>query len=106
MLPPYIGAMVTNETVADVGEARLLQPYSLEDGVCNAWMADMPSVLDRFKFVVNYLTHNGFYVALVQQTNNEPITLVRQDLDRALPLRAEALLIDDVCFGVPPDRAA
>ncbi|KAK9793451.1 hypothetical protein WJX73_008796 [Symbiochloris irregularis] len=82
VVPPYMEAMITNETLQggmDVAELHLRQPYPLEEGVCNAWMADMPSVLDRFKFVVNYLTHNGFYVAVVQQTNNEP-TLAKQQL--------------------------
>lgn len=74
--PPYLPFTLTNESVLQLPEAQLLEPYTLVDGECNEWMSDMPSTLERYLFVVNYLAHNGFYVAAVQQTNNEPMTPV------------------------------
>ena len=75
-IPPYLTVTVTNETVGDLAAAQLQETYPMEDGICNVWMAGLSSPLERFIFVVNFFTHNGFYVAIVQQSNYEPITVV------------------------------
>lgn len=85
-IPPDLTITLTNETAQDLEQAQLQETYPLEEGICNPWMRNMTSPLERFLWVVNFFTHNGFYVAVVQQSNYEPITLVRRTCSsEALP---------------------
>ena len=75
VVPPDMTVMLTNETARDLALAQLQFSYPLVDGICNPWLPTT-SVLDRYVWVVNLLARNGFYVALQQQTNFEPLAPV------------------------------
>ena len=76
VVPPDMTIALTNETAGDLKLAQLQNSYPLVEGICNPCLPNT-SVLDRFVWVVNFFTQNGFYVAISQQTNTEPITPVR-----------------------------
>ena len=64
-----------NATLQDTLLAHLEEPYTEAHNTCNAPLPHT-STLERFYWLVHYLTSNGFYVCLVHRTNEEHITAV------------------------------
>lgn len=72
--PPDMTMIPENATIADAQRALLGLPAPLTSppGLCNTYIPN-GSTLDRFVWFLRYLSHQGFYVAIVHQANSDTI---------------------------------
>lgn len=68
--PPDLSLLPENASLPDAQQALIGLPAALHSppGLCNTYLPGT-STLERFIWVVNYITQQGFYVVLVNQFN-------------------------------------
>ena len=71
--PPDLSIIPDNASLpqADLSLIGLPSPVYSPEGLCNTYLPNS-STLERFAWLINYLTEQGFIVGIVNQFNMDP----------------------------------